>query len=417
MREPVYVIGVGRTDFKRNAKKEGITLRDLIVEAGRGAIETAGIDPASITSGVVGNFAAGRFTRQLHLGAFLTDVDERLRGIPTMHVEAACASGAVAVSAGVQQVMGGLHDIVLVVGAEQQKTMPPGEVGDVLAGAGDYAAERPLFGEFTFPSLFAAVAKLYAGKYGLIDRALAAVAVKNRAHARLNPLAQMRDLPLSMTEAITVSETNPMIAEPLKRSDCSQITDGSAAVILCSKRVYDALGRRAHRAIRLDGIGQTTDRLPLDQKDAPIFTVARLAAKKAYEMAGITPADLSGADVHDCFTISEIVACEIVGLADPGQGAKLAASGATALPSARDHVLAGGGATGGAKSVPVNPGGGLIGDGHPVGASGVRQIVEAFAQLTGSAGDRQIAAPRRYLTFNMGGSLTTSVAMIWSPVT
>ena len=125
--------------------------------------------------------------------------------------------------------MGGLHDAVLVVGAEQQKTMSPSEVGDVLASAGDYAVERPAYGEFTFPSLFAYVAKLYASRYGLDDRALAAVAVKNRAHATLNPLAQMRDLPLTMSEAMTVSESNPMIADPLKRSDCSQITDGYAA--------------------------------------------------------------------------------------------------------------------------------------------------------------------------------------------
>jgi acetyl-CoA C-acetyltransferase len=411
MPEPVYIIGAGRTDFKRNAKKEGIGIGDLIVEAGRAAITSAGIDAASITSGVVGNFAAGRFTRQLHLGAFLTNIDEALVGIPTMHVEAACASGAAAVSAAVQQVMGGLHDAVLVVGAEQQKTMSPSEVGDVLASAGDYAIERPAYGEFTFPSLFAYVAKLYASRYGLDDRALAAIAVKNRAHALLNPLAQMRDLPLTMSEAMTVSESNPMIADPLKRSDCSQITDGAAAVVVCSKRLIDRLGDKQH-AIRLDGLGQSTDHLAVAQKDAPVFAVASRAATTAFKMAGITPADLSGADLHDCFTISEIVAYEIVGLAERGQGAKLAASGATALPAARAQITA----ERSLRSIPVNPGGGLIGDGHPVGASGVRQVVEAFTQLTGAGGKRQIERPTKYLTFNMGGSLTTSVAMIWSAI-
>jgi acetyl-CoA acetyltransferase len=412
MREPVYVIGVGRTDFKRNAKKENASLRDLIVEAGRHAVESAGIDPASISSGVVGNFAAGRFTRQLHLGALLTDVDQRLVGIPTMHVEAACASGSAAVVVGAQQVMGGLHDAVLVVGAEQQKTMPPGEVGDVLAGAGDYAAERPMYGEYTFPSLFAHVARIYGERFGLTDRQLAAVAVKNRAHATLNPMAQMREAPITLEWAMNVSEKNPMISPPLKASDCSQITDGAAAIVICSKRFYDGLGRRAHRGIRLDGLGHATDRLALAQKDAPVFSVARSAAKKAYDMAGITPADLSGADLHDCFSISEIAASEIVGLAENGQGAKLAATGATALARVRDQVTGGGAVTG--KSIPINPGGGLIGDGHPVGATGVRQVVEAFAQLTGTAGDRQIDHPQRYLTFNMGGSLTTSIAMVWS---
>jgi acetyl-CoA C-acetyltransferase len=411
MPEAVYVIGAGRTDFKRNAKKEGIGIRELIVEAGRAAIESAGIKAGDITSGVVGNFASGRFTRQLHLGALLTDIDPALLGIPTMHVEAACASGAVAVSAAAQQVMGGLHDAVLVVGAEQEKTMPPGEVGDVLASAGDYVQERPAYGELTFPALFAYVAKLYAKRYGLDERALAAVAVKNRAHATLNPLAQMRDLPLSMAEALTVGENNPIIAAPLKKSDCSQITDGAAAVVVASKALVDRLGRKNH-AIRLEGIGQSTDRLAVAQKDAPVFAVASRAANSAYKMAGIGPEDLSGADLHDCFTISEIVAYEIVGLAQRGQGAKLAMSGATALPAVREKLDV----EKPAKGIPVNPGGGLIGDGHPVGASGVRQIVEAFRQLTGDGGARQIDRPSKYLTFNMGGSLTTSVAMIWSTI-
>src|SRR4029434_6592562 len=137
MAEPVYVIGAGRTDFKRNLRKEGKTIRDLIVEAARAALDDAGIDPGEVQSGVVGNFAAGLFTRQLHLGAMLTDVDPALRGIPTVHTEAACASGGVAVLTAAQQVIGGLHDVVLVVGVEQQKTMSPAEGADVLAAAGD----------------------------------------------------------------------------------------------------------------------------------------------------------------------------------------------------------------------------------------------------------------------------------------
>ena len=169
MAEPVYILGAGRTDFKRNLKKEGKTIRHIILEAAQAAIADAGIDPGNIQAGVVGNFASGLFTRQLHLGAFLIEIDPKLRGLPTMHVEAACASGGVAVLAAAQQIMGGLRDVVLVVGAEQQKTMTPAQGGDVLAAAGDYHIETPQYGEFMFPKLFARVAQIYQERHGLTE--------------------------------------------------------------------------------------------------------------------------------------------------------------------------------------------------------------------------------------------------------
>ena len=192
MASPVHILGAGRTDFRRNLRKEGRTLGDLIVEAGRLAIADARIAPADIHAGIVGNFAAGLFTRQLHLGAFLTEIDDALRGLPTMHVEAACASGGTAVLAGAREIMGGMRDVVLVVGVEQQKTMPPPEGADVLGAAADYSREKAQFGDFMFPKLFARIAGLYMERYGLTEEQLARVAVKNHAHARLNPLAQMR---------------------------------------------------------------------------------------------------------------------------------------------------------------------------------------------------------------------------------
>jgi acetyl-CoA C-acetyltransferase len=401
MAEPVYVIGVGRTDFKRNVRKEGKAIRDLIVEAGLAAIADAGIDAGEIQSGVVGNFAAGLFTRQLHLGAMLTDVDPKLRGIPTLHTEAACASGGVAVLTGAQQIMGGLHDVVLVVGVEQQKTMSPAEGSDVLGAAGDYLAEKAHYGEFMFPKLFARIAQVYADRHGLTERQLALVAVKNFAHARHNPRAQMRDRALTVEQAATESQDNPRIAPPLKITDCSQITDGAAAIVLSS--------RPSERSMRLLGFGHTTDHLPLDRKDVPDFSVARKSAAQAYAMAGLSPRDIDAADVHDCFSISEIVASQIVGFADAGAGARLVESGATMLPSVRADL----GLTAPPRSTPINPGGGLIGDGHPVGATGVRQVVEAYEHLTERAGSRQVSGAKRYLTFNMGGSVTTSVTMIW----
>jgi acetyl-CoA acetyltransferase len=223
----------------------------------------------------------------------------------------------------------------------------------------------------------------------LTERQLAEVAVKNYANAKRNPLAQTRDINLTLDQACVESQANPRIAPPLKISDCSQITDGGAAVVLCSETFLRRLDR-SKRAIKLLGFGHTTDHLPLDRKAIPDFPIARATARQAYEMARLSPRDMDAADVHDCFSISEIVAYEVLGFAEQGQGATLIGTG-----------------------IPINPGGGLIGDGHPVGATGVRQVVEAYAHLTESAGARQISGARRYLTFNMGGSVTTSVVMIW----
>ncbi len=405
----VYILGGGRTDFKRNLKKEGKTIRDLITEAGRKSIADAKIDAGEIQAGTVGNFNAGQFTKQLHLGAFLPEIDPKLRGIPTMHTEAACASGALSVLLGAQWIMGGLYDVVLVVGAEQQKTMSSLDGSDVLGAAADYHIEKPEYGDFMFPKLFGKIAQIYIEKYGDAKEALAQVAYKNYAHARLNPLAQMRDADLTYDGASQVSDKNPSVAPPLKVSDCSQITDGAASLVLCSGRYLEKLGRDKAKVPHLLGFGHSTDYLALEKKDAPTFSTAKLAAQNAFKMANAKPRDINGAEVHDCFSITEIVAYEILGLAEPGKGAELAMTGATALPQVRGEHLRGKVAF----EIPVNAGGGLIGDGHPVGATGVRQVYEAYQHLTEQAGARQIAGAKKFLTFNMGGSLTTSVAMIW----
>ena len=409
MKQPVYIIGGGRTDFKRNLKKEGKALRHLILEAGKKAIDDASIDPGEIQAAAVGNFNGGQFTKQLHLGAFVPEIDPKLHGIPTLHTEAACASGSLSVLLGAQWIMGGFYDAVLVVGAEQQKTMPSIEGADALGAAADYHNEKPVYGDFMFPKLFGRIAQIYMEKYGAREEDLATVAWKNYAHARLNPMAQMREADLTLDCASQVSDKNPSVAPPLKVSDCSQITDGGAAVVLVSEKFLDRLGRDKSTTPRLLGFGHTTDYLPLDKKDAPIFSTARKAAEQVFSMANLTPRDVHGADVHDCFSITEVVVYEILGLAESGKGAELAKSGATALPQVRNEKMKG-------KfpfEIPVNPGGGLIADGHPVGATGVRQVFEAYQHLTEQAGARQIPGARRYLTFNMGGSLTTSVAMLW----
>jgi acetyl-CoA acetyltransferase len=406
----VYILGGGRTDFKRNLKKEGKALRHLIIESGKKALEDSKIDPGEIQAAAVGNFNGGQFTKQLHLGAFVPEIDPKLHGIPTMHTEAACASGALSVLLGAQWIMGGFYDAVLVVGAEQQKTMPSIEGAEALGAAADYHNEKPEYGDFMFPKLFGRIAQIYIDKYGAKEADLATVAWKNYAHAKLNPMAQMRDADLTLDCASQVSDKNPSVAPPLKVSDCSQITDGGAALVLVSGKYMDRIGRDKSKTPRLHGFGHTTDYLALDKKDAPVFSTARKAAQQVFSMANLTPRDMNGVEVHDCFSITEMIVYEILGLAENGKGAELAKSGATALPQVRNEKMKG-------KidiDIPVNAGGGLIGDGHPVGATGVRQVYEAYQHLTGQAGARQIENAKRFLTFNMGGSLTTTVAMIWA---
>src|SRR5438093_3757471 len=258
-----------------------------------------------------------------------------------------------------------------------------------------------------FPKLFGRIAQIYIEKYGASESHLAQVAWKNYAHAKLNPLAQMRDADLTLDCASQVSNKNPSVAPPLKVSDCAQITDGAASIVLVSGKYLNKIGRDKNKTARLLGFGHTTDYLPLDKKDAPTFSTARKAAEKAFSMANLKPRDIQGAEVHDCFSITEIVAYEILGLAESGKGVELVKSGATTLPQVR------GGKGKLPFEIPVNAGGGLIGDGHPVGATGVRQVLEAYQQLTGQAGARQIENAKKFITFNMGGSLTTSVAMVW----
>jgi acetyl-CoA C-acetyltransferase len=415
---PVYLLGGARTDFKRNLQKEGLRLQDVVVEVAQAAFARTHVDPAAVQAGVIGNFAGGLFTRQLHVGALLLAADEKLRGIPTMHVEAACASGSLAVLTAAQWIQAGFYDCVLVVGAEQQKTMAPAAGSDVLGAAADYHREKPEYGEFMFPKLFGRIAELYMQRYpALTEQDLARVAVKNYSHARLNPLAQMREANLDFTTASTETEKNWRIAaSPLKLYDCSQITDGAAAVILCSQRFLENAGRTGASlpAVQLLGWGHSTDSLALADKDVPHFPQARRAVSAAFKQAGIgDPREqLHGIEVHDCFSISEVVAYEVIGLAALGHGGELLHSGATMLPSVRRQLL-GLDAPEPPFSIPVNAGGGLMADGHPVGATGVRQVLDAYEQLTGQASLRQIEGARRFLTYNVGGSMTTTVAMVW----
>lgn len=379
----VAIIGVGMTKFGEHWEKG---LRDLTLEAGLKAIEDAGVGGKDIEAGYVGNMAGGSFAGQEHLGALLADY-MGLNPIPMTRVEGACASGGMAVRQGFMAVASGMHDVVVVGGVEKMTDIGTEETTKVLGGAGDQ--EWELFLGATFPGLYAIMATRYMYEFGAKEEHLAMVAVKNHKHGSLNPYAQYQN-------EITVETVmnSKMIADPLKMFDSSPITDGAAAVVLAP---LERAKEFSDTPIEIAASTQASDSLALNnRKSLTSIEATRVAAKKAYDMAGITPKDVDFAEVHDCFTIAELLAIEDLGFFEKGQGYKAVEEGLTYL---------------GGK-MPINTSGGLKACGHPVGATGVKQMVEAVWQLRGEGGNRQVAGAEIGLTHNVGGSGATAVVHI-----
>jgi acetyl-CoA C-acetyltransferase len=365
----VAVAGTGKTAFGVFPQR-GIA--DLASEAIGKALQDAAVEPSAIEAFYLGNFAAPAFTGQNHLAPYVASA-AGLTGIPCTRFEAACASGGSALFHAWTAVAAGVYETVLVAGVEVMTVQPTPRVTEILASAGDVRGEGAAGA--TFPALFAMIARRHMYQFGTTRQQLAAVAVKNHANGAKNPQAHMRKV-ITLEQALA----GKPIAEPLTVYDCSLISDGAAAVVLSSKP----------GAIRIRGIGQASDHVALDRKsDITTFEANRTAAAKAYQMAGVGPAAIEIAEVHDCFTIAEIVAMEDLGFCGRGQGGPYAASGATGEDSDR----------------PVNLSGGLKSKGHPVGATGVAQICDLAAQL--KARDRRLA-----LAQNLGGSGATSVVTI-----
>lgn len=382
----VAIIGVGCTEFGELWDK---SFRELFVEAGVSAIEDANVQGGKIDALYVGNMSGGRFIEQEHLGALIADYSGLASlNVPSTRVEAACASGGLALRQGILAVASGYHDIVVAGGAEKMTDVGVETTTDALAAAADREWEG-IMGA-TFPGLYAMIAKLHMNKYGTTQEQLAAVAVKNHHNGTMNPKAQFQN------EISIETVTNSlMVADPLRVFDCSPITDGASAVVIapaeiakkyCDTPVYVKASAQASGTISLH------DRPDITTLDA---TVA--AANWAYKMAKLKPKDISFAEVHDCFTIAEICAIEDLGFVKKGEGGPATESGMTAL---------------GGK-IPINPSGGLKACGHPVGATGVKQAVEITLQLRGEAGKRQINGAKIGLTHNVGGSGGTAVVHIF----
>lgn len=397
-------IGKGHPDFvwKRHpdfGKRENPTLRQLLDEAVAGALADTGVDPATVDRLYVGNFVGELFVNQGHLGSALAGSHPAFAGKPAARLEGACASGGLAVLAGLDAIAAGA-DTVLVAGVEVQTTQSARVGADYLARAADYDRQRGI-DDFTFPALFAQRIKAAHDAWGLSHEDLAHFAVKAYANANKNPLAHMAARQASFDWARQASDKNPAflgnedLRPWLKISDCSQVSDGASAIFLVSEAGLAALGKTEADAVEVMGRGHAVASLYEDGNPTQLPTV-KAAVHQAYAEAGVGVDDMDVAEIHDCFTVAELLSYDALGLCSAKDAAKLCADGATAI----DGKLA------------VNTGGGLVGFGHPVGATGVKQVLEVFRQMKGLCGDYQVPAqPTWGITANMGGDDKTVVSL------
>jgi acetyl-CoA C-acetyltransferase len=373
-------------------KFDALDPEQMIAEAGIGAIEHAGLDPEQIDSVHVGHFNAG-FLYQDFPSTLLANSIPALRYKPAVRVENACSTGSAAIHSALQSVLSGQSKHALVLGFEKMNTLPTAEVGKVLLKCCYTREEAEIEGGFA--GVFGVIAGDYFARYGDQSDALAMIAAKNHANGVLNPYAHMRrDFDFDFCR--NPSEKNPFVAGPLKRTDCSLITDGAAALIISRE---DAVGD-ARQAVRFCAAVQVNDYLPLSRRDPTWFEGGARAWQQALQEADLGLSDLSLVETHDCFTIAELIEYEAMGLAERGQGGRVIAEGITR----KDGRL------------PVNPSGGLKSKGHPIGATGVSMHVMAAMQLSGQAGDMQLAKADRAGVFNMGGAAVTNYVSILETV-
>lgn len=379
MRE-VAVIGCGMTQF---GELWSTSLRDMFVQAALEAIDDAKID--HVDALYVGAMTPGLFVGQEHIGALMADY-LGMSPVPALRVESACCSGGMALRMGLFDIASGNSDLVLVGGVE--KMTDGADVTYALASAADHDYE--VYHGVTFPGLYAMIARAHMHAYGTTREQLAAVSVKNHHNGSLNPKAQFRS---KVTIDKVINAT--MVADPLTILDSSPVSDGAACAVLAS---MDVAKKMNVPMVKVIGTGAATDTLALDKrKDITVLNAVKQSAQAAYTMAGVKPTDISLAEVHDCFTIAEICIIEELGFVEKGKGGLFTEEGHTALEG----------------RIPVNPSGGLKSKGHPVGATGIAQVVEVVEQLRGNADKRQVKNAKIGLTQNMGGSGASSVVHIF----
>ncbi|UXA12663.1 acetyl-CoA acetyltransferase [Mycobacterium sp. SMC-8] len=395
----VWILGGYQSDFARNYAKEGLDFVGLTAEVVTSTLHAAKVGAGQIGVVHVANAFGELFAGQGHLGAMPATVDPGLWGTPAVRHEAACASGSAAVLAAMADLRSGAYASALVLGVELEKTVP-GDVATAILGAAAWTGHEGRDAKFMWPFMFESVAAEYDRRYGIDESHLHAIAALNYANAKRNPQAQTRDW--SIPDPVTADDvTNPVVEGRLRRLDCSQLTDGGAGVVLVSD---DWLRDhpRARPLGRIDGWGHRTVGLGLQQKldhsagEPYVLPHVRTTVLDAFCRAEVTLDDVHGFEVHDCFTPSEYLAIDHIGLTAPGESWKAIEQGDIA-PGGR---------------LPINPGGGLIGGGHPVGASGVRMLLDAARQVSGTAGAYQIDDAKTFATLNFGGSTATTVSFV-----
>lgn len=404
MSENIWVLGGYQSDFARNLTREGKDFADLTSEIVDHTLEAAAIDGSGIGVVHVANAFGQLFTGQGQLGAMPATVRPDLWGTPSSRHEAACASGGIAVLAAMADLKAGNYDSALVVGVELEKTVSGDDAARNL-GAAAWVGHEGQDVKYMWPHMFSEVADEYDSRYGIDEVHLRAIAQINFANARRNPNAQTRgwDVPDLVAGAGRDDATNPVIEGRVRRFDCSQVTDGGAGVVLVNdsylrknpganaKPLAQVLGW-GHRTVGL-GLAQKLDR---DADNPYVLPHLRDAVNDAFDRAGITLDGLDGLETHDCFTPSEYVAIDHIGLTGPGESWKAIENG---------EIEMGG-------RLPINPSGGLIGGGHPVGASGVRMLLDASKQVSGTAGEYQVEGASTFGTLNFGGSTATTVSLV-----
>ncbi len=404
MSSPVFFLGGAQTDFARNLAREGHDLADLVREVTLGALEDARIDARAVESIHVGNAFGELFTGQAQMGALPATAIVALDGVPASRHEGACASGSLALLAAAAEIEAGRYDCVLVVGAEQERNVP-GEIAARHLGAAAWVGHEAEGARYVWPSMFSRITETMHQRFarGPMRAHLSAIAKKNFANAKRNPFAQTRSWTFTDAAFEDDDAANPVVEGRVRRQDCGQVTDGAAAIVLASESFA-----RAHAKLetlpRILGWGHRTAALSLDEKlrrgegDPYLLPQLRGAITDAYRRAAIEgPFDLAGIETHDCFTVTEYLAIDHLGITAPGEAYR-AIDMRTCERGGR---------------LPINPSGGLIGLGHPVGATGVRMALDACRQVTGRAGDTQVEGARRFGTLNIGGSATTVVSLVW----
>jgi acetyl-CoA C-acetyltransferase len=391
----VWLLGGYQTDFARNFTREGLEFADLTDEVVRRTLESAKVADVEVVH--VGNAFGELFAGQGHLGAMPATVCPELWGVPATRHEAACASGSTAVLAAMADLRSGAYSSALVVGVELEKTVP-GDTATGYLGAAAWIGHEGDGAKFMWPFMFSEVADEYDRRYGLDDAYLRTIAEVNFANARKNPNAQTRDW---QVPELAGDEENPVIEGRLHRYDCSQVTDGGAGVVLVSDE-YLRAHPDARPVARILGWGHRTVGLGLRQKldrsaDNPyVLPHVHTTVQDALGRANVTLDKVDGYEVHDCFTPSEYLAIDHIGLTPPGQSWQAVENG---------DIRIGG-------RLPINPSGGLIGGGHPVGTTGVRMLVDAAKQVSGAAGDYQVEGAQTFGTLNIGGSTATTVSFV-----